>query len=227
MTAETINIFIGYDHRQPVSFTALVQSIVARASVPVAIRPLVLPTLDLKRQGLTPFTFSRFLVPHLMGYRGWGLFLDVDTIVRADIADLWALREDRYAVMVAKNPIRFEWASVMLFNNKRCEILSPEYVETANGLHKITWAPEEAIGTLPPEWNHLVGYDAPRPDARLVHFTQGVPAYPETKDSEYAPEWNREMARALASVPWVKLMGNSVHAQPVYERLAREKETAA
>lgn len=217
---ETIPVFIGYDHRQPVAFTALVHSIVSRASVPVSIRPLVLPTLPLARQGLTPFTYSRFLVPYLMGYQGWGLFLDIDTVLQADIADLWRLRDDRYAVMVSKNVMRFEWASVMLFNCARCTALTPGYVETADKLHTIGWAEPEEVGDLPPEWNHLVGYDPPNPGAKLLHYTQGVPAVPETRGGEYAAEWMREIKGAMATVPWTQLMGNSVHAKPVYERLS-------
>lgn len=224
---ETLPIFIGYDPRQPVSFVTLAHSLIGRSSKPVAITPLVLETLPLRRAGLTPFTFSRFLVPSLMHYDGWALFLDIDMMFRADPAELFALADDRYAVMVAKNPIRFEWASMMLLNCKKCSVLTPEYVEGENGLHKIAWAAEEEIGEVPGEWNHLVGYDPPNPSAKLVHFTQGVPAYPETKDSEFGEEWRQMASSAFSSVSWRDLMGNSVHAAPVYERLKRRQEAAA
>ena len=226
--SDPLRIFIGYDARQILSYTALAQSIVAHSSAPVAITPLVLETLPLKRQGLTPFTFSRFLVPWLCNYEGWALFLDADIALRDDIAKLFALKDERKAVMVAKNKMKFEWASVMLFNCARCKILTPEYVESANGLHKITWAFEDDIGNLPPEWNHLVGYDEPNPDAKLVHYTQGVPAFPETKDSEHAEAWLKAARMAGHVVSWWELMGNSVHAKPVIERLrARAADPAA
>jgi len=224
---ETLRIFIGYDHRQPVSYHVLSHSILERATKPVSITPLVLPTLPLRRVGLTPFTFSRFLVPHLMGYKDWALFLDIDIMLRADIAELFALVDKKYSVMVVKNDMAFEWASVMLFNCEKCETLTPEHVKTGGGLLKMEWAHPEQVGALPSEWNHLVGYDAPRPDAKLVHFTQGIPAFPETQDSEFGEEWRVEAVKAFSSVPWKELMGNSVHASAVYDRLTLKRSAAA
>lgn len=219
MSDTPLPIFIGYDHRQPVSFTTLTHSLIERSSKPLAITPLVLGTLALRRVGLTPFTFSRFLVPRLMGYDGWALFLDIDMMFRSDPAELFALADERYAVMVAKNPLRYEWTSMMLLNCAKCTVLTPEYVAAEDGLHKITWAPEEEVGAIPGEWNHLVGYDPPNPDAKLVHFTQGVPAFPETKDCEFGEEWRQTASRAFSAVSWRELMGNSVHAEVVYSRL--------
>lgn len=212
-------VFIGYDHRQPVSYAVLEHSLIMHSrSSPMAITPLVLPTLPIKRSGLTPFTFSRFLVPYLCGYEGWALFLDIDMMARADIAELFDLCDDSNAVMVSKSPLRYEWASLMLFNCAKCRALTPEYVEVATGLHSIGWAKPEEIGGLPGEWNHLVGYDDPNPDAKLVHFTQGVPAFPETQASEHGDEWRHVASGAFSSLSWQKLMGNSVHAGPVRER---------
>jgi hypothetical protein len=215
-------IAIGYDHRQPVSFMVLAHSLIKHSSVPIAITPLVLPTLGLRRAGLTPFTFSRFMVPELQNYEGWAAFMDIDMIVLGDIAELFALANDRYAVMVCKNELRFEWTSLMLFNCAKCKMLTPKYVQEANGLHKIEWAPEKEIGDLPPQWNHLVGYDDPDPNAKLVHFTQGIPAFPETQDCEFADEWRQLASEAFSSISWQKLMGHSVHAAPVLHRLQKE-----
>ena len=69
--------------------------------------------LPLKRMGLTPFTYSRFLVPQLCNYEGWALFLDLDMLVQGDIAELFDLADESQAVMVVKSNARFEWASVM------------------------------------------------------------------------------------------------------------------
>lgn len=224
-----LRIFIGYDHRQPVNYTVLQQSIIERASGPVAITPLVLKQLPLKRQGLTPFTFSRFLVPFLCGYEGPALFLDVDELVLGDVAELFACADGKSAVQVVKHTtaalepgtkLKFEWASVMLFDcghpdNRK---LTPEFVERADNLHTISWT--DAVGDLPAEWNHLVGYDEPKA-AKLVHYTQGTPAYPEAR-LEYIKEWDETARRAYSTVPWVQLMGTSVHARPVVSRLQRE-----
>ncbi|QEX23681.1 hypothetical protein FRZ61_36200 [Hypericibacter adhaerens] len=216
-----LHVFIGYDPRQPVAYNVLHFSLMRRASRPVAITPLVIQQLPLKRTGLTPFTFSRFLVPHLCNFEGRALFLDLDMLVQGDIAELFDMADDN-AVMVVKSASRFEWASVMLFNCAHLDNrkLTPEFVETAEGLHGINWT--DKIGSLPPEWNHLVMYDPPKP-AKLVHYTAGMPCYPETKDLGYAAEWMAEFKQATQIAPWAMLMGSSIHAKPVLERFERAK----
>jgi hypothetical protein len=218
-----LRVFIGYDPRQPVAYNVLQFSLMRRSTRPVAVTPLVIQQLPIKRTGLTPFTYSRFLVPQLCNFEGWALFLDLDMLVQGDIAELFDLADENSAVMVVKNGARFEWASVILFNcghpdNRK---LTPEYLETAEGLHGIAWT--DKIGALPPEWNHLVMYDPPKP-AKLLHYTAGMPCYPETKDLGYANEWMTELKQMTMIVPWAQLMGNSVHAKPVLERLARAKQ---
>lgn len=224
----TLPVFIGYDPRQPIAFTALVQSIISQCSLPVEIHPLVIDAMPVKRQGLTPFTYSRFLMPYLQTYAGWALFLDIDMIVNGDLAELWSLRDLTKAAMVVKTSLKFERASMMLLNCERCGILTPEFVETSDNLHSLAWLPDHLVGELPPEWNYLVGYDDPAKakDAKLIHYTQGIPAFPETKEGGLADVWAEHAKRALSTVPWRELMGNSVHAQPVMERLHQQKEVA-
>lgn len=214
-----LKVFIGYDHRQPVSYNVLQFSILKRSTKPVSIIPLVLPQLPLKRVGLTPFTYSRFLVPYLCGFKGWALFLDLDMLVVDDIAKLFDFADDKYSVLVSKNKKRFEWASVMLFNCAKCQKLVPKYIEEAEGLHILSWAEEQAIGSLPSHWNHLVGYDAPRNDVSLIHYTQGVPCFDETKESEHAQVWKDEFREMNTAQTWKSLMGMSIHAAKVNGKL--------
>jgi hypothetical protein len=221
-----MRIFIGYDDRQPVAYNVLQYSIMSRATKPVSITPLVIGQLPIKRTGLTPFTYSRFLVPWLCGFQGTALFLDIDMLVLSDIAQLFDLA-DGSAVQVVKHEARFEWPSVMLFNcahpDHRC--LTPEYVETTDNktLFGLGWTSN--IGDLPADWNHLVMYDPPKP-AKLLHYTAGLPCFPETKELGYAAEWMNELKAAMNARPWSVLMGNSVHAKPVLERLkARMPQT--
>lgn len=203
-------VFIGYDDRQPVSYQVLHSSIVRQAKRPVSITPLIFEHLPVTKQGLTPFTFTRFIVPWLCDYKGWGLFLDADMLLTTDISELFSLKDDQYDVMVVKNEKRFEWASVMLFNNEKCQKLTPDFINNTEKLHLMEWA--DNIGSLPSEWNHLVGYDEPRDDAKLIHYTQGVPCFPETATSEHADVWNQELERTISAMPWPILMGQSVHA---------------
>ena len=149
-----LRIFIGYDERQPVAYNVLQHSIAARASRPVAITPLVLSTLPIERRGLTPFTFSRFLVPWLCGWQGWALFLDLDMLALGDIAELFGHAQPGKAVVVCQEQQRFEWASAMLFDcaHPGNRVLTPDYVEDparCRQPHAIDWLEAEAIGSFP------------------------------------------------------------------------------
>jgi hypothetical protein len=168
-------------------------------------------------QQSTDFAFSRFLTPYLSGYAGWSLFMDCDMLARADIADLFALADDRYAVMVCqhdyapKDDVKFlghvqtrypkkNWSSVMLFNNARCRALTPQFVNTASGLelHQFKWlAGDHEIGALPLAWNWLVGEYDHDPDARIAHFTRGGPYFAGYEDCDYADEWRAVRDRTL------------------------------
>ena len=218
-----IKVFIGYDTREAVAFSVLAHSIYTRASTPVSVSPLMLTALTgamtRERHPLqsTDFAFSRFLVPYLCDYQGWALFMDCDMLMREDIARLWALRDDTYAVQVVKHDHRpreetkflgqkqtaypkKNWSSVMLFNNAMCRALTPEFVNTATGLelHQFKWlAGDHLIGELPSKWNHLVGYDAHIPDASLVHYTIGGPYFPAYEDCAYGDEWRAEREAML------------------------------
>jgi len=104
-----IRVFIGYDSREAVAFSVLSHSIHAHASEPVAVAPVMLDELRgvyrRERNALqsTDFSFSRFLTPWLCDYRGWALFMDCDMLMREDVAALWRLRDERYAVQVVKH----------------------------------------------------------------------------------------------------------------------------
>ncbi len=221
-----IRVFIGYDEREAVAFSVLAYSIQARASVPVSVSPLMLSQLKgiltRERHPLqsTDFSFSRFLTPYLSGYAGWSVFMDCDMLMLDDIAGLARLCDDRYAVMVVKHDhvpkettkflgepqSKYEkknWSSVMLFNNARCRALTPDYVNTASGLelHQFKWlGSDDLIGALPDRWNHLVGYNPPRPDAALVHYTLGGPYFDEYRDCEYSAEWFAERDAMLRTL---------------------------
>lgn len=209
-----MRVFIGYDHRQPIALQVLAHSIYTRASQPVEITPLVLSQLPISRRGLTEFTFSRYLVPFLCDFRGKAIFLDADMLCLSDIAELEALADRDAAVSVVKNERKFEWPSCMVFNNAMCQKLQPSWIDSKEtNPASLTWA--RNIGSLPSEWNHLVSYDAQRKDAKLVHFTAGLPCWPETKNCEYAAEWQAERKACNGTVSWEELMGGSVHREKV------------
>lgn len=210
-------IFLGYDPRQAITYNVAQHSIAIRAKEPVSITPLIIEQLPIERRGLTPFTWTRFLVPWLCDYEGWGLFMDGDVLCQCDIGEFFDLADERYAVMAVQGPWKFEWASVMLFNcgHPDNKILTPDYIEAANGLHQLRWT--ENIGSLPDEYNHLVLYNSPREDAKIIHYTGGVPVYPETKGVEWTKEYQEETRFLISTEPWAALMGQSVHAERVLQ----------
>lgn len=149
-----------------------------------------------------------------MVYQGWAIFADGDMLVRDDIAKLWALRDDRYAAQVVqhdyktKHPRKYvgtamethnasyprkNWSSVILWNcgHPSNRVLTPRYVMDSTGarLHRFEHLPDDEIGALPADWNHLVGEQAPNPDAKLAHYTLGVPAIEHYRDCEHGAEW--------------------------------------
>lgn len=216
-----IRIFIGYDRREAIGFQVLAHSIITRASAPVSITPIALQNLGALYQRQTDplqsteFSFSRFLTPYLADYSGWAIFMDCDCLCLDDIANLWALRDERYAIQCVQhdhrpqNTTKFwgaqqtqyekkNWSSVMLMNAERCQALTPDYVNSASGLdlHRFRWLADEAeIGALPARWNHLVGYSAgDLASQSILHFTEGAPYMAGFEAGKWADVWRREAA---------------------------------
>ncbi|MBT6095177.1 MAG: glycosyltransferase [Rhodospirillaceae bacterium] len=215
-----IRIFIGFDPRETIAYHVLSHSIHSRASAPASIAPLMLSQLEdvmtRERNPLqsTDFSFSRFLTPYLCDFNGWAIFMDCDMLVLDDIAKLWALRDDKYAVMCVKHDhvpeedtkflgapqTKYEkknWSSVMLFNCAKCTALTPDYVNSASGLdlHRFNWLGDDSlIGEIPHQWNLLVGYDETIPTAGVsnLHYTIGGPYFDDFEDTDYADEWVAE-----------------------------------
>jgi hypothetical protein len=209
-----LRVFIGRDPRQPIAYNVLADSIIRHASQPVSITALSLKTLPIKRRGLTEFTFSRFLVPWLCDWEGVALFLDADMVVTGDIAELFAVFDgpmSEYCVWVNKEQAKFEWPSAMLFNCAQCSELTPRYIDDrTNQLFDFAWA-ENSIGAFPPEWNKAVGYAPPGLDAKLYHFTKGIPIWRETRGNVEDQVFHEAYKHMLHSVSHAELMGNSVH----------------
>jgi lipopolysaccharide biosynthesis glycosyltransferase len=214
-----LKIFIGYDPRQAISLHVLTHSLIEHTSVPLQIIPLKLETLPFKRQGLTPFTYSRFLVPWLCEFQGAALFLDADILCTTDIRALVEeVNGKECAVAACNTKPEYERAAVMFFNCEHPDNLklTPDYLETTGDkLHLISWT--QAIHWLPNRFNFLVGYDDPAwcqgKTPALVHYTKGVPAWPETKDCDFAHLWQQARAGAfIPAVTWDTLMGRSNHA---------------
>tara|TARA_B100000242_G_C43055460_1_gene493985 strand:- start:21040 stop:21744 length:705 start_codon:yes stop_codon:yes gene_type:complete len=211
----SIPIFIGYDYRERAATNVLIDSLYQNSSVPISITPLI--TSQLVKKGFyfrkkdpkqsTEFSFTRFLVPHLMNYKGWAIFMDCDMLCFEDINKLWEKRDDKYAVMCVKHEhipsekTKFQgeiqsqypkknWSSLMLFNCEKCKKLTINYVNSATGLelHRFFWlSSEDKIGELDKSWNFLIGvsdnndYYENTENLSLVHWTLGGPWFKEQR----------------------------------------------
>lgn len=216
-----INVYVGFDPRETVAFHVLSQSIHSRSSKPVSITPIMLSQLGniytREKHNLqsSEFSFSRFLTPFLSKYEGWSLFMDCDMLMLDDIAALWELRDDNYAIQVVKHdhkPVeerkflnqpqtRYEkknWSSVILFNNQKCKTLTPEYVNSASGLdlHQFKWLEsDELIGEIPHKWNFLVGHDKESIEHSVLHYTIGGPYFLDYENCPFSSKWFSEKKR--------------------------------
>lgn len=222
-------VFLGFDPHETVACRVAVRSIVQHAAKPFDVSQLWLD--QLRDRGLytrpterrdgklwdviseapmsTEHAIARFFVPVLCSRVGWALFMDGDVLVRRDLADLFALADDRFAVMcvhhdylpaeltkkgdhVQTTYARKNWSSVMLINcgHRANRALTPDILNSWPGrdLHAFTWLDDAFIGALPPRWNHLVGVSPPTDDVAIAHFTLGTPDV-VASTSPLAKEW--------------------------------------
>ena len=206
-----IRIFAGYDERETQGYETFCASVKQYASQSFEINRV---SGD-QRDGTNAFTYARFVIPQLCDYKGWALFMDgSDMLMRADVAELWALRDENYAVQVVKHDYktkhprkyigtemeadnldypRKNWSSLVLWNcahleNKR---ITEKFVRFAGGsfLHRFAWIPDRLIGELPIEWNWLVKEYPYNAAAKVAHFTLGIPSFTNYQDCDYSNEW--------------------------------------
>lgn len=212
-----IPIFIGYDTRETVAYHVCVNSIIRHSSSLLSFHPLSPNNLknyeEKHTDGSNNFIYSRFLIPSLMDYKGWALFLDGDMLVRDDITELWDMRDESKAVMVVKhdyktrmtekylgskneNYPRKNWSSVILWNcgHEANRIVTPEFVSNATGaqVHRFTWLSDDLIGELPITWNWLPDEFGENQHAKLLHYTLGTPCFHDFATTPMADEWHRE-----------------------------------
>jgi lipopolysaccharide biosynthesis glycosyltransferase len=212
-----IPIFIGYDPKESIAFHICVNSIIQNTKQPVNIIPLSSNLLNNYKEkhndGSNEFIYNRFLVPHLMKFQGWAIFLDGDMIVKDDISNLWNYKDETKDIMVVKhdyktknnvkylnnkneNYPRKNWSSVILWNCKKQshKCLTPKFIENTKGsiLHSFSWVKDNRIGSLPLEWNWLVEEYEENNKAKLLHYTLGTPSFIEYSNCSMASEWHKQ-----------------------------------
>jgi lipopolysaccharide biosynthesis glycosyltransferase len=175
-----------------------------------------------QRDGTNNFIYTRFLIPFLQNFQGWAIFADgADMVCQGDISELWAMRDPMKAVMVVKHDYktkharkyvgtgmeapnedypRKNWSSLMLINCNHWEWLdmTPERVAELPGsvLHRFSFMAEDSIGELPKEWNWIADEYGENQQAKMLHWTAGVPGFSAYANAPMADVWAKEAARA-------------------------------
>ena len=137
-----------------------------------------------------------------------------DMVTKADIAELWALRDPFKAVQVIKHEYKTKhprkyvgtkmeadngdypcknWSSVMIINcaHYAWRNITPQTVEKMPGsyLHRFEFIEPRYIGELPIEWNWIVDEYGYNPKAKVLHWTAGIPGFAYYKDAPHAADW--------------------------------------
>lgn len=224
-----LRCYLGWDSAQMRAWAVAAFSLRMHARVEVEVQRLAMP--HLRAAGLynrptrflddgywdeisgapmsTGHAIARFLVPAICGYQGRALFADGDVLFRDDVANLFALADERCAIQVVQHHhdpretvkmtghaqttyARKNWSSVILWNcgHPANAALTVDLVNTLPGrdLHRFCWLDDTLVGALPARWNVLVGSELVA-DAAVAHFTEGVPDMPGYEHCEYSDEW--------------------------------------
>lgn len=213
----TYPIYIGYEEREHEAFEVCKFSMEINSIFDLDIRALKSQDIPEYNRNFgepqsTDFTFTRFWVPYLCGYKGFSIFVDCDFLFLDDPDNLFDYVDKTKAVSVVQHPQyvplgdfkmdnisqhrskRKNWCSLMVFNNEHpaCKSLTPEYLNNhPQGIdfHWLKWVDDEDIGSIPLEWNVLDQYyHLLRPKA--IHYTEGGPWFgSEFMNTRYADEW--------------------------------------
>jgi hypothetical protein len=217
-----LHLFFGHEDRAEAGTTAFVRSVIANASGQVALVPITRFTAVDYPEGSNAFTFRRFLVPWMLRWEGWAVFADgADMLCRADICELAKLFDPYKAVQCVKHEYRTRhprkyigsameadnadyerknWASLFIVNAAHFAWrgVTPDFVRQSKpmDLLQFRFLPDDRIGDLPAEWNWLVDEFGANDNAKLLHFTAGIPSFDAHADAPMAQEWTNSLLAA-------------------------------
>ena len=219
---EKINVFIGYDSNEKIASTICKFSLKKNTTIPISIKLLKINELRKKKiylrkndkKSSTEFTFSRFLVPYLSKYKGWSIFCDCDFLWIGDLKELKKKFNKKYAVMCVKHNYkprknfkfdnkkqyiypRKNWSSMVIWNNEHLsnKKLTLKMINKEGGkfLHRFAWLKDNEIGSIPHNWNWLVGYykENKNNKPKAIHYTDGGPWHKGYENSELSGKWKK------------------------------------
>ncbi len=186
-----VRVFVGSDAAQMAGVKVLEYSIKKFASLSVDVqviddRDIPVPRNPANRSR-SGFSFSRFHIPKLCGYRGRGIYLDADMQVFTDVRKLWTWDMSDADVLYAESGeegARIPQFSVMLLNcanldwdvNKIVAGLDNAAFDYRRLMQELCVMPSDRRKPkLPFEWNSLEHYDEGK--TCLIHYTD-MPTQP-------------------------------------------------
>lgn len=194
------------------SVKVLEYSIKKHASQPVEMYPLHEAQIqyrepkDPRNKQRTPFSFQRFLIPHLNGLQGRAIYLDSDMQLFRDISQLWNLPMGSHDLITVtpnkREKKRRPQFSVMLLD---CEKLAWTVDGIIDGLDNGSFSYESLmyemaaaknIGVcIPSEWNCLEWFK--ENTSCLVHYTD-MPTQPwVSRDNKLGYLWMQDLIEAV------------------------------
>jgi lipopolysaccharide biosynthesis glycosyltransferase len=192
---EVIRVYVGTDRSQLLAVPVLEYSIKRHTTAKVEVIPMLdLPVpqpRDPRNGQRTGFSFSRFCIPKLAGFKGKAIYMDADMLVFRDIRELWAIPFDGAKVVIQKE-VKFESQTTQKVGaptkrKKQCAVMLLD-------CERLDWTIEALISSMdegkydyeqlmydlcvldesevkygvPFEWNSLEHWD---PDTCLIHYT--------------------------------------------------------
>jgi len=225
--SKLLNIFVGFDQKEAIAYHTFVQSIIEKSSIPLSITPLAENNLDNYSEkhtdGTNKFTYSRFLVPYLMDFKGWAIFVDGDMICLSDLKKLKQYFNPNIAVNVVKHNYktkhktkyfgqknedypRKNWSSVIVWNcqHPKNKILTPDFISHKEGsyLHRFSWLEDIEIGELPKTWNWLAIEYKEKKNLDLIHYTLGTPCFKDYSNKSLSKYWKLFFKNHLAGIEY-------------------------
>ncbi|WLG96477.1 glycosyltransferase [Pseudomonas sp. FP198] len=218
---EVIRVYVGVDRSQLLAVPVLEYSIKRHTTAKVEVIPMLdLPVPEPKdpRNGQrTGFSFSRFCIPKLTGYKGKAIYMDADMLVFRDIRELWNIPFDGAKVIIQQEvkfgdestqkigapKTRKKQCAVMLLD---CDRLDWDIETIVLGMDEGRYDYDELMSQLiildeehvkygvPFEWNSLEHWDT---DTRLIHYTDVYTQPWSACGNKNAWPWFAEVRRML------------------------------
>lgn len=210
-TDAPVRVYVGSQEAQMVPVKVLEYSIRKHTGREVEVFPLhhaqvefPMPS-DVRNRPRTPFSFQRFYIPRLAGFRGRAIYLDSDMQVFRDIGEIWSLPfegADLLSAWEAEGSGRRPQFSVMVLN---CEALRWDLNEIVAALDRgdLTYetlmyemkVAREVRTAIEPVWNSLERYEPGK--TGLLHYTDMTRQPWVSRENPLGHLWVRDLIEAV------------------------------